>query len=337
MKAFDLLHVLQNVLPGLAKKEIVEQSTCFLFQSGKVTAFNDEIYATHPLPAEISDLEGAIQGEKLYSLLSKVSSKDIEITSKKNEIRLKGKGFSSGIKRQSVERKPEVPIPDKSQKAKEGLRQAIKTCLFSAGKDPTRPLLTCIHVAPDKVESSDLYRYTRFIIDTGLKKSVLVPAIYAKHLVSYGEIKTIAASKGWLHFTFTENDTLFSCRTYGEEYPQTDHLVSKQGDKITLPKTITTAVERASIFLDQNYVSEQNIQLTTSRNRITVRGEDIHGWAETTSKIDFEGEDFSVAINAGMFSEIIKHTRTALVTDRTLQFQTNNFLHLVIVMNMNQE
>ena len=39
----NLLNVLESVHPGLSKRDMVEQSACFVFQGGRVITFNDEI------------------------------------------------------------------------------------------------------------------------------------------------------------------------------------------------------------------------------------------------------------------------------------------------------
>ena len=40
---------LEIVKPGLANKEIIEQSTSFAFLKGKVVTYNDEVSISHPL------------------------------------------------------------------------------------------------------------------------------------------------------------------------------------------------------------------------------------------------------------------------------------------------
>ena len=38
-----LMQALEAVSPGLANRELIEQSSCFVFKSGMVMTFNDEV------------------------------------------------------------------------------------------------------------------------------------------------------------------------------------------------------------------------------------------------------------------------------------------------------
>ena len=74
----DLLKVLQLVRPGLAAKEIIEQSTSFIFTKGQVIAYNDEISVSHPVVKGL-DLDGAVQANELFALLNKLTDDTIEL------------------------------------------------------------------------------------------------------------------------------------------------------------------------------------------------------------------------------------------------------------------
>jgi len=93
-----LLKQLEVVSPGLASKEIIEQSSHFVFQDGKVITFDDEISCTGNLSLEVT---GAIQGKPLLELLRKLQESEIDITHKDGELIIKGKGRRAGIRMES--------------------------------------------------------------------------------------------------------------------------------------------------------------------------------------------------------------------------------------------
>jgi hypothetical protein len=70
MKKTDLIKALEAVKPGLANKEMIEQSTSFAFMEDRVVTYNDEISISHPLKG--IPIVGAIKADELYAFLSKV-------------------------------------------------------------------------------------------------------------------------------------------------------------------------------------------------------------------------------------------------------------------------
>ena len=75
MKRIDLLKALEIVKPGLASKEIIQQTTSFAFIEGRVVTFNDEISISHPVPD--LDIQGAVQADELYKFLKKTKADEI--------------------------------------------------------------------------------------------------------------------------------------------------------------------------------------------------------------------------------------------------------------------
>jgi len=87
IKKDDLKRALEIVKPGLANKEIIEQSGSFAFIEGRVVTYNDEISVSHP----IKDLEitGTIRAEELYKFLGKIKEEEIDVNCTESEIVLK--------------------------------------------------------------------------------------------------------------------------------------------------------------------------------------------------------------------------------------------------------
>ena len=76
IKKEELLKALAAVKPGLSSKDVIEQSTSFAFMGGHVVTYNDEIAVRYPVDLEI---EGAIRANELYSFLSKIKDKEIDL------------------------------------------------------------------------------------------------------------------------------------------------------------------------------------------------------------------------------------------------------------------
>jgi hypothetical protein len=87
MQRQELIDALETVKPGLAQKEIVEQSSSFAFIDGKVVTYNDEISISHPV--EGLKVEGAVRAEELYQLLHRITRDEVEISQTKTNSTLR--------------------------------------------------------------------------------------------------------------------------------------------------------------------------------------------------------------------------------------------------------
>jgi hypothetical protein len=86
METQELINALTIVKPGLSNKEIIEQSTDFVFQNGMVVTYNDEISVRHPIDLEI---EGAVKADEFYKFLNKTKAKKVLFKQEGNKILMK--------------------------------------------------------------------------------------------------------------------------------------------------------------------------------------------------------------------------------------------------------
>jgi len=79
----ELLKELESVTAGTSQREIVEQSSCFVFTKGKVYTYNDEIACQQETSLKI---DGAIQASPFLALLRKIQDEQIKIGKKDNMV-----------------------------------------------------------------------------------------------------------------------------------------------------------------------------------------------------------------------------------------------------------
>ena len=80
----ELLDCLNIVRPAIASKEVIEQTTCFIFQAGQVITYNDEV-AIHAALPEGFEVEGAIPAKELLNILNRFKGDEVEFTPEENE------------------------------------------------------------------------------------------------------------------------------------------------------------------------------------------------------------------------------------------------------------
>lgn len=330
MKREDLLKALEVVKPGLASKEVIEQSTSFAFMGGNVVTYNDEISIRHPVPG--LDITGAVRAEELYQLLNKIKKDEIEVEITESELRLKSGRAAAGLVLQQEIKLPleEIGKQGSWSPLPEGFLPALQFTIPSAGKDLSNSILTCLFVRSDGlVESSDNFRITQFrASDKMPTKDFLLPASSAAHLVKY-DLKQVSESKGWVHFR-TDAGTIISCRTFEGAFPDTKNFFSVKGVKFDLPKTLDELLTRAQIFgASEQSTSGDEVEISLDKNRIKVRGQNEYGWFEETANVAYDKQPTTFSVDPAALKVIVTTVHSCTLSDNCLKFEGDRWQHVI--------
>ena len=336
MQKQELLKALEAVRPGLAKNDLIEQTTSFAFMDKRVVTFNDEISVSYPIDIGIT---GAVRAEELYALLHKIIPKkddQIDIEQAENEIRIHGKRTTAGVKLQNEINLPLDEVDEVQEEwhpVPKDLFEALKLCAFSASKDMTRPILTCLCCNAKKgaVYSSDSYRISKRLLK-GLEQSFLIPATVASELVKYN-FTHYQVQENWVHFKDEQDGTLFSFRTVEGEFPierVEEYLQEGEESYVELPADMRGALDRAGIFAKRESVIDQEVQIEIKGNCLTVTGRGEYGWLTEKMKIDNSiGKDCSFLINPNFLQQVLDLTNKFNVTETFARFTGPEFTHLL--------
>ena len=182
----ELLKVLQSVSPGLAAKEILEQSSCLVFLDGKVATFNDEVACSRKSPL---DLTGAVKAKPLLELLGKLAEDDIEVEQSNGELLVKGKRRKAGVRMEAEVMLPvdAVEEPDEWMKLPAEFSEAVSIVHTCASGEESQFVLTCVHIHPEYLEACDKLQVVRYPLETGVEESTLVRAESLRKIVGYDD------------------------------------------------------------------------------------------------------------------------------------------------------
>jgi len=338
MKKQEILKALEAVKPGLAHKDLIEQSTSFAFMKNRVVTFNDEISVSYPIDIGI---EGAVRAEEFYSLLNKIKTKkddEIELTQEENEIRITGKKIIAGIKLQSEINLPLDEIDemgDNWEEVPKELFSALKLCVFTASRDMSRPILTCLHCSESKeaVYASDSYRISKANV-AGIKQGFSIPATIINELVKYN-FSHYQVKPNWIHFK-GEDGILFSFRTIEGEFPveACEENLNVSGEKIHFPSEMGEVLERSEIFAKRETPLDQEVQINIKGKRLTVSGQGDSGWIkEKMSVSNTVKKEINFVINPIFLQQILKETTACVVGEQLILFSSKAFKHAIVLCN----
>lgn len=328
MERQGILAILKAVKPALANKEILEQSTSFVFQKKSVCTYNDEVMISHPINLPI---KGAVPAKELYNLLNNLESDKIKIKQTEKEVEIEGEGFKAGI---ALAEKVILPIKDikiteKWTKLSKNFCKGVEFCLFSAGLDYSNLVLTHIHVSKGFVESSDNFRLTRYK-DKAIKTSMLIPVAAARELIKYNPTH-YQNTKGWVHCKNKEG-VVFSFRAHSKKYPDTSAILkmTKPVD-VKFPATLLTSLISAETLCKEELSGDKFIKVNFKGKEMEVKGQGDVGWYREAFKLKKSYGKIEFEINSKSFRDILAHLKRASVSKNKMKFEGDNFTHVIVL------
>jgi DNA polymerase III sliding clamp (beta) subunit (PCNA family) len=324
MNREHFIRVLESVSPGLSTREVIEQSSCFVFTEGKVQTFNDEVSCSYPFDSEIV---GAVQAAPLLAILKKLAEDEIEVIATETELRIKGKRKQAGIAMESEVRLPvaEVEQPTKWADLNPVFLEAVNVTLVSVNKKSEGFIEKCIHITPEWMEACDNIQLTRYPLETGLQTSMLVRGESVKQIAPLGMNK-ICETDSWLHFK-NPDGLILSCRKYIEDFPDLAGLLEVSGTKVKLPKGLKEAIERAEVFSVEN-ADDNVVKIDLTEGKVRIKSEGVSGWFSETKKIRYNGKPLSFMISPKLLSTITKDHNECVVTKNRLMIDGGAFTYV---------
>jgi hypothetical protein len=338
----DFLLALEKVKPGVANKELIEQSNHFIFDKDNIWTYNDEVSVSLKFPSEIT---GSIKAQEFYAMLDKISSSNIYLQQEDNKLFVRAKDFEAAINVAQIAIKTDrLRPPDVKSKLWKSLPKnfidAVSFCVFSAGTNMILVEFTCIWLTKKDKQglaiSCDGYRGTRYKLSSVLDDDLLIPLSTAKHMRVYNPVK-YALDEYWMHFINAENIT-FSSRIIASEYnPGVWNFFNVKDSKpIVLPEKFKPVVERVETIVVEDFAQDRCLTITIDDGKIECRGEGQLGYIKEQADIKHKGKKIKFQIHPKLFGDILTHTSNMIVSER-LKFKTDDFEHVICLSQVSSD
>lgn len=329
----QLLQQLESVTPGLSKREIIEQSTCFVFTKGRVITFNDEVACWTPVDLK---LEGAVQAEPLLAMLRKLPDETLEVSLKETRIVIQAKKSRTRFVWEK-----EISLPFKSvhepkewKKLPSDFLEAVNLVHRCAGKDEQK-LEVYVHLHPERIEACMEHQLGHFQMGLAIVKPVLVRKDSIKHVIALG-VTHFGMTSGWIHFR-NPKGLILSCRRYAQEaFPDTSKILKISGTHTNLPKALIEVSERASILTADN-VEDDAIVIKIQEGKITVIGTGTSGDHRESRKIQYKGKEITFMIDPALLKELCQRHSEAWVSENTLKVKAGKFTFVTALGTMEEK
>lgn len=310
----EFLSKLQSVAPGLAVRENIEQSTCFVFTEGFVFTFNDVVSCRIPLPLG-DDFAGAVAAKPLLTLLEKLPDDELTISIADKELSIVGSLREAGIRiEQEIILDPSlVDQPEEWVNLPDEFCDAVTMVSTCAANDDSAFIRMCVHFHEKYLEACDNFQACRFKIKLGLGE-FLVRRSSLKHVPALG-VNEAGITDAWLHMR-NPSGLVISCRRDVDEYPPLARIFDVEGSPATLPGGLAEAVGRAEIFSAMN-ADDNKVLIELRSNKIRIKGIGPLGWLRETKKFTYSGPPMEFLIDPRLLVEIGKRQNECIIaTDK---------------------
>jgi len=319
----EVLNKLESLVPGIATKAIIEQSSCFVFNGKQVVSFNDEV-------ACFSDLDigfqGAVPSVPLLSLFKQLKDKELDITAEDGVLLVKGKRKKAEIvmEQEILLAIEEIENPGEWSKLSKGFSKALELVSKCVSKNESQFILSCINVHKDHVEASDDFQAIRYSVSTKIKDPCLLRGTSAQ-LVAQFRPRKISVTENWIHFMDADG-CRFSCRKYLDEFPDISVVLDVEGPKVKFPSGLQDAITNANIFSSGNVINNVvNVKLMPKK--IRLQGEGAAGKYTEVFKSNYDGEETEFVIDPFLLLETSKLSEDCIVTEDRLKVDNDKFVY----------
>lgn len=327
VKRKELLQKLESVANGLSPRDILEQSSCFIFKGGEVITYNDEVACRAKTDLKIT---GAITAAKLIELLRRLVEEDLEVEQEDGELVLVGKKRQAGIKmdKEILLAVDKIEKPAKWNRLSEDFTDAVKVVIQCAGHDESMFASTCVHLHPKFLEASDNYKMARYKIKTGFAHRALVRGSAIQAITQLG-MTEFNESETWLHFR-NPGGLIVSCKRYADvdEFPDLNPWLTAKGEPSVLPKGLPEALSRAHIFSVDNTEDESHVSVELKPGKVRIRGEGASGWYSETKKLKYNGRPMKFYIAPKLFMDLLKQSTECEISEQTIKIDSGKFIYV---------
>lgn len=318
MNRKEFLEVLKRLSPAITQKEVISQSTDFIFSGEKIITYNGNLCISANFK---TDFTGAIHGKTLFNFLSSLKTDEVDFSKTENNFILKAGKTKSKIKSKDIASEYINYDVSLFNPVKEDFFNAIKTSIFSVAKDESIFPLNCIFVNNDTVVTCDNIRATKIQI-SDIESSFLIPYEIAKILIQYKDFTSFYMEDKWYHLK-TDNDIVYSFHMVFGEYPDVEFLFNpEEGIIFEFPEELKESIEPALVF------SDEVLEIIVRENNIRCVGTGDNGTVYSNIEAEIS-EEIHFHINPLFLKEILSHTNQCVIYDNTLLFETETFIHVL--------
>jgi len=329
MKTSELRNIVDMLKPAFKLNDLAEFGKYIIFQTDKVFVYNG---AMAIVVEHTTDKEFALPADEFTKFISRVKSKDVEITIG-DTIEIKaGNAKASFAKNDDIVTRAKalkIIIPTQLERIPDDFCKGLKMCQYSIGKDKSYEHLTYLNIEGKLMASTDNLRVSEYVLSDDVT-DMMIPREAVKYLIQY-DVKEYSIELGFAYFKNKDN-VWFITRIGDMLFPDYATFLEGEGQDITLPDDISDIVATAAVTVDDIANIENTVNVNIENNKVTVSSQNDVGKIVVESDVEYK-DKASFSISPAFFDDILKITKNIRVCENKILFKVDNFRHVVALLN----
>ena len=340
IKRLHLLNTLALLQHGLANRPLFPDMLNYFFANDTISTYNGHRFILAPLKTGFA---GGVEAKSFKALIDKLEVNKLQLT-------LAGDRLAINIEQNIKAEFLFTPSKDMLKRVKginmeknwkpfpEDLKTGIILCSFAASHDLTKPELSGVCVTKDMLLAGDNLRTSKFIHTHKdlIEETFIIPADSAVILKQF-QIEKFAVDKGWIHF-LCKDGVYFAAILVNDKYkfpvkrclslfPEKDIRLTS----IPVHKELTTALERADVFLSDDHILDKWVALILDRTGIQIKVEKSGKgfYDETIAFTKWKKEPTKTMVNPVFLKEALQFGTKFTVRNKKIILATDTFQHIV--------
>ena len=326
-----LIAQLEAVRFGVSPKNIVEQSSCIVFDGDRMFSFNDETACWGPSCLTV-EKPLPVCAAPLLGLLPKLPDDELEVRVEDAKLILRGGNKEFEVLGESELRLPidSVPEPGNWQPLPPELLEGLPVVNECASKDDAMVVLTMIHFTDKFVEAYDNDQIARWRVKCpAFAGGVLLRAETVKSIIHI-EPNEVSVDEKWVFFRQGEGGVMVGCRRYYEDYQNLTPLMEMADgfEKAVLPAGLGQAAERAYVFAQENADSD-DVEVKLGKGVALVTGEGATGRYREKRKITYAGPMVTFRLSPTLLVKLTKDFSDCQVSQTMIRVKAGRLTYTV--------
>jgi hypothetical protein len=350
MKVSDFLEHLNKTIDGSMSKAVVDNHKHFVFVGNNLITSNDDVVFVRKTNFEFSGVpDVGINATDLLKFMSKIKTKEVSIEFTKEEMQASFAKDRMGIKWHNVKESffdksinTLISAVDFDEFERIELPQdfigALRLANSCTANDRLNDATASVHFNENYVEATDNFQIARYQFDNfDFQSSFLIPSFIVSIIIK-NEPKYMVFLKddSRIYFMDEEMQTIFGCRTFGNEFYPIDELLreAQGGVDLSFGEDVINAVSRAKVFSghDENGI-RQIVDINISKDKLTIKTQKDEGWYEKTTELEYEGEPLRFRVDIDALENVLKRTCNFELYEKFLVFYDDNLEYVIQLMN----
>ena len=329
--ANELKETLSVMTVAAGTDRSVETGSNIYFTGKKIALFSGDVYIDKCMDTEFT---GGVDANLFESIVDKYGTNEIEIDREENLLTLKRKRSISKLVINDNNQFPTIKFSDDTEwrKMPVDFSALLDQACQITSNNFNEPTQTCIHINGRYMEANDDIHFGIFKMKGLIQDNLFIRKDFVKILTKF-EPTDYRLADSWICFLNAKQYFIAIRKVDVPDYPNLEEAYnSSKGDQeIELPDKVISSLERAELFLKNEFDFNKFIRLEAANGKLTLFTETRAGSYKDKLSIP-EGIEFTIQINPKYLVQMLFYSNKIVVGQSTVSCEAKGMKMIACLM-----